>query len=576
MNTDNSNAEGPKDAADPLDVRFGLRIPMRDGATLHAALYLPREGAGRFPAIITMTPYTIQTYHSFGAYFATQGLPFLAVDCRGRGSSDGEFVCWRDDARDGHDTVEWVAAQPWCGGKVSMWGGSYAGFNQWVTAATRPPHLATIVPVAAPYPGVDFPMRTNIGYCYISTWSIYTAGRALQQTLFEDDALWKTRWTQRARLGLPFATLADEFGYKAPHLQDWLANPIQGPLYDAYNLTSEAYAALDLPILTITGHYDSDQTGALEHYRRHMALAPPAVTQHHYLVIGPWDHSGTRTPRPEIGDLKLGPTSMVDLPALHVDWYRWTMANGERPGFLEDRIAYYVMGAECWRYAPSLEAVTARHETYFLSSNGQADSIVRSGRLGCEAAHGDPDSYVYDPRGQSDTMCYMPMVMTPSQDDRRIWEQDGRHLVYHSAPFAESVEISGFFRFKGWIAIDQPCTDFQVTVYEATNDGRNIALAMDVMRARHRESLREERFVETTEPMLYDLDRFNFTSREMARGSRLRILIEPINFIGMQKNYNAPLPINEQTLADARTVTVRLFHDAAHPSALLVPIGQVR
>ncbi len=123
-------------------------------------------------------------------YFAGHGLPFLLVDVRGRGNSEGTFTPFAQEINDGYDVVEWLAKQPYCNGKVSMWGGSYAGFDQWATAKNRPPHLATIVPAAAAFPGVDFPARNNISYQYLMQWLTYTAGHALQSKLFADDQFW--------------------------------------------------------------------------------------------------------------------------------------------------------------------------------------------------------------------------------------------------------------------------------------------------------------------------------------------------------------------------------------------------
>jgi len=121
------------------------------------------------------------------------------VDVRGRGNSGGTFLPFENEGRDAHDAVEWLAAQPWSNGKVAMWGGSYAGFDQWA---------------------------------------------ALQQ-----------------------------------------------------------------------------------------------FPQRHYLVMGPWDHAGTRTPSREVGGLGFGPASLLDLNALHKAWYDWTLKDGPRPEFLEKRIA---------------------------------------------------------------------------------------------------------------------------------------------------------------------------------------------------------------------------------------------
>ena len=112
---------------------WGARVPMRDGVTLGATVYRP-AGDDPTPAVFTLTPYIADSYHDRGTYFARHGYAFVLVDCRGRGNSGGTFRPMRGEGPDGHDIVEWLAAQPWCDGSVAMWGGSYAGFDQWMTA----------------------------------------------------------------------------------------------------------------------------------------------------------------------------------------------------------------------------------------------------------------------------------------------------------------------------------------------------------------------------------------------------------------------------------------------------------
>jgi putative CocE/NonD family hydrolase len=94
-------------------------------------------------------------------YFARHGYVYVLVDVRGRGNSEGRFAPLENEGRDGYNVVEWLAKKPWCNGKVAMWGGAYAGFDQWATAKAMPPHLATIVPAAA-YPASIFrPVTTS-------------------------------------------------------------------------------------------------------------------------------------------------------------------------------------------------------------------------------------------------------------------------------------------------------------------------------------------------------------------------------------------------------------------------------
>ena len=159
-------------------------------------------------------------------------------------------------------------------------------------------------------------------------------------------------------------------------------------------------------------------------------------------------------------------------------------------------------------------------------------------------------------------------------DQRADYTHRGKQLVYHTAPFDKDTEINGFFKLAAWIAIDQPDTDLAVSVSEIRADGRSIALTNDAIRARYRENIREPKPVATRSAQRYDFEHFTFVSRQIAKGSRLRLIIAPINSISSEKNYNAPNPVAEQTIKDARVVHVTVYHDKTHPSALYVPMGQ--
>jgi uncharacterized protein len=566
-------APSTPDAAE-IDLHWGVHIPMRDGVRLSATLYTPKRATAPAPCLLSLTPYIAQGLHERGVYFASHGLPFLALDSRGRGNSEGVFRPFIQEAQDGYDAVEWLAQQPHCNGKVAMWGGSYVGYDQWATAKERPPHLATIVPVASVYPGLDFPMRNNISYPYIMQWLTLVSGRAGQDTIFDDSSFWIATDRQWFESGTPFVQLDRLVGNPSAIFQEWVAHPYPDAYWDAFSPTASQYAQLDIPILTITGSHDGDQPGALAYYRQHIAHASSAAQAKHYLVIGPWDHAGTRRPKAEFAGLKVGSASLVDLPQLHLQWYAWTLQGGPKPEFLKNRVAYYVMGAERWRYADTLEAVTARHQPLWLDSVVNATDVFRSGSLQQTRGKGAADHYLYDPRDVSGSELQPLPKEAPLVDQRLTYASSGKQLVYHSDPFESDTEISGFFRFAAWISIDQPDTDFEVSAYEIAVDGSSTYLTGDVMRARYREDLRSPRLVHTTAPLRYDFERFTFVSRQVRKGNRLRLTLRPINSFIQQKNYNSGKPVAEESIQDARPVTVRLFHDAQHPSVLYVPIGQ--
>jgi putative CocE/NonD family hydrolase len=552
-----------------------VRIPLRDGVHLSAILYLPERQAAPSPAIVTLTPYVAQSYHDQGISFASHGYPFLVVDVRGRGNSAGEFDPNVHEGRDGYDVVEWLARQPYCNGRVGMWGGSYAGHAQWNAASQLPPHLATIVPVASPRLGLDFPFRSDIGATYVMQWLTLVAGRTSQEKMFADQPYWNGQFRRWFEGGAAYRDLDRHVGNPSPIFQRWIAHAGDPAFWDAFNPTAEEYGKLELPVLTITGMYDGDQPGALMHYREHWRHATPDARARHYLVIGPWDHAGTRAPQAEFSGVKAGPRSLLDLAELHRQWYAWTLQGAQPPAFLRRNVAYYVLGADLWRYADSLDHITSHSTALYLHSQGDATDVFHSGALALAVCEGDaPDEYRHDPRDVSLAALESTIDPEDRSEQRMVHAMAGKQLVYHSGPFAADAEISGFFRFTAWISIDQPDTDFRVSIYEIGRDGNGLLLTSDARRARYRSSLREPQLVQTAEPLRYDFDNFTFVSRLVRQGSRLRLILAPIHSIFHEKNYNTGGTVAAETMKNARTVRVQLFHDREHPSALHVPFGR--
>ena len=127
-----------------------VRVPVSDGLELSANLWLPEplpgSAAATFPAILEMIPYRKDDWRaasdeSRGEWLAARGYGFCRLDVRGTGCSPGialdEYTA--RETQDGYDAVEWLAAQPWCDGKVGMWGISYGGFTSIQVAMLRPP-----------------------------------------------------------------------------------------------------------------------------------------------------------------------------------------------------------------------------------------------------------------------------------------------------------------------------------------------------------------------------------------------------------------------------------------------------
>ena len=567
------------------DLRWGVKIPMRDNVELNATLYLPKTADGsppKTPVIFTLTPYISDTYHDRAAYFASHGYAFALVDVRGRGNSAGEFEPFANEPRDGHDVVEWLAKQPFCDGKGAMWGGSYAGFDQWATAKEFPPHLVTIVPAAAAHPGLDYPSYNNIGMTYDVQWFTLTNGRAAQGNLFADSKFWRTKFLDAYKKHVVFKDLDSFIGNPSKNFQRILQHPMVDAYYDAMLPTRDQFQKLGLLILTITGQYDGDELGALTFYRDHMANASPDARAKHFLVIGPWDHAGTRAPTDEVAGVKFGRAAIVDLNDLHRQWYDWTMKAGPKPPFLRSQVAYYLLapgnsGASGeWKYADDFAALIANPKTFYLASkNSDANGVFRSGALTEMRPTDGTDKFTYNPldthRGEF-VEGVNPREKTAAIDQTFALSIGGDGLVYHTEPLANETPLIGCPEVTLWLSIDTPDVDLECDLYEVQPDGTTIALWSTPRRLRYRESLREAKLVKPGEILKCDFNPGLFVARRLMKGSRLRLIVTAVNSISWQKNYCSGGVVADETAKDARTCHVQVYHDAEHASTIRLPL----
>src|SRR5467141_260153 len=531
-----------KPAADEptVDMQWAVKIPARDGVKLNATVFMPHGQKQPLPVIFTFTPYIGDSYTDRAVYFAKHGYVYALVDVRGRGNSGGEFEPFVNEGKDGYDVVEWFAKQSYCNGKVTMWGGSYAGFDQWTVLKEFPPHLATIVPAAAAHPGVDFPFQFNIFASYDMQWLSFTSGATSNANLFGNGAYWSAKSREMYMAHTAFQEYDKLVGNTSTVFQKWLKHPTPDTYYDAMVPNAEQYKRMSVPILTITGHYDGDQPGAFTFYKRHMQFGKTEAKANHYLIIGPWDHAGTRTPKAEVGGLKFGQASLLDLNKLHTEWYDWTMKGGPKPEFLKKRVAYYVVGAEEWKYADSLESISNAAKTLYLGSDGNAGDVFRSGALtevkpGASAVM---DSWTYDPLDTRPGSAESEDDGNSLTSQRAVLNLFGEGVVYHTEPFREAIEIAGFPKLTVWLKMDVLDTDLEADLYEILPDGGSVALTSASMRARYRESLREAKPVVAGKIEKYVLDNFTFFARRAGKSSRLRLVVRSINTKGAEKTYH--------------------------------------
>jgi putative CocE/NonD family hydrolase len=264
-----------------------VRIPVSDGLELSANLWLPEPAAGAaaagdptFPAILEMIPYRKDDWRaagdeSRGEWLAARGYALCRLDVRGTGSSPGialdEYTA--RETQDGYEAVEWLASQPWCNGKVGMWGISYGGFTSIQVAKLRPPHLAAIVPMYATDDRYTADVHYIGGCVTVSELSQYAVSMVGMNALPGRAEFRGARWAEEWRERLEQTPV---------WLFEWLRQQHDGPYWRQGSLAPD-YDAIETPMLLFGGWMDSYVDPVLRMMER--CTAPRRA------IIGNWVHS---------------------------------------------------------------------------------------------------------------------------------------------------------------------------------------------------------------------------------------------------------------------------------------------
>jgi uncharacterized protein len=278
-------SSGPAAPVDPsalgVDLREHVLVPARDGVELSVNLFLPLGATGLVPVILNTDPYRKDDWSagwdlSLAAYLAEHGYAYCRLDVRGTGSSGGVALDEYTAAEtwDGHDTVEWLAAQPWCSGAVGMWGLSYGGFTSIQVAATRPPHLRAIVPIQATDDRYTDDVHYVGGAMTVSELSQYAVSQVAMNALPALQSRWGDRWLDRWRERLEATPV---------WLFEWARQQRDGPYWRQGSLAPD-YGRIEAAILHITGWMDAYLDAAV----RMQALCTSAAGRR--TIVGPWVH----------------------------------------------------------------------------------------------------------------------------------------------------------------------------------------------------------------------------------------------------------------------------------------------
>lgn len=576
-------------------VERDVPVEMRDGVILQTDVYRPAAD-GRYPVLLQRTPYNKETgglslvqTDTFRA--VRQGYAVVIQDCRGRYRSDGSFNPFLQEINDGYDAVEWCGGQPWSDGNVGMYGTSYVGATQWLAAIAAPPSLKAIAPAFTAsdyYEGWTY-QGGAFEWGFMCNWVLpflATADllRANWREGVPDYAEWRERLIDAIDGANEVAKILPLRAFPVSNtLTSYFFEWMDHPTYDAFwqeRSIERRHDRVQAPALNIAGWYDIFLAGSIDNFTGVREKgATDAARQGSRLLLGPWTH--TTPPLAQAGAVDFGARAGESLMPLSMDvdgmtlrfFDRWL--KGIDDGYDDEPpVQVFVMGEDVWRSENEWPLTRAVNTEYFLHSGGNANSIAGDGTLSTEAP-GDErsDVFLYDPHHPVPTvggqLCCYPSTLPPGAYDQRHVEARSDVLVYTTPPLAQDVEVTGPIILTLWAATSAVDTDFTGKLVDIYPDGYSRNLTDGIIRARYRQGTDQARPITPGEPTEYTVDLWS-TSNLFKAGHRIGLEVSSSNFPRFDRNLNTGHELGAD--AEMKPAIQTIFHDANHPSKVVLPI----
>lgn len=411
-----------------VTVLENVMIPMKDGIRLAATIWLPENAAAEpVPALLEYLPYrrgdwTAPRDAQRHPWYAGHGYASVRVDIRGCGDSEGVMLdeYHQQEQADGVEVIEWLAAQPWCTGKVGMFGISWGGFNSLQLAAEQPEALKAIVTVCSTddryADDVHYFGGAMLGIDMTSWAGTMLAFQCRPPAPWRVGESWETMWKERLEALQPFSEI-------------WMDHQERDD-YWRHGSVNEDYSKIKAAVMAVGGWADPYRNTV---FRLLENLESPVQG-----LIGPWSHQYpdiARTPGPTIGFLqetlrwwdywlKGIDTRIMDEPALrayHQDSVRPATFYPERPGTW--------VGLEGW---PS--AAVGR-SSFNLATDLRSLAADASGHVVVDTPqHNGADAARWFPFGNASDL----------PPDQR--SEDGRSVVFETPVLEEDINLLGFAR----------------------------------------------------------------------------------------------------------------------------------
>jgi putative CocE/NonD family hydrolase len=529
------------------DFQDDVLIKTKDGASISTIVVKKKNLSAALPSLLQFTIYARTDNRDLILLkeMVDHGYVGVIAYTRGVYRSPDSITPYEYDAKDAYAVIDWISQQPWSNGSVGMLGGSYSGFTQWAATKKLHPALKTIVPSAAGGPGFGLPMENNIFITANYEWVFHvTNHKTMDNTMYNNDARTRFRTMRSAwwEKGAAYRNIDKFDGQANPLLQRWLLHPSYDLYWQSMVPYKEDFAQINIPVLAFDGYYNDSQGSSLYYLKEHAKYKPNAQD---YLIIGPYSHFGAqRGGDKQVYGVDNHPNALFDYKKITFQWFDYILKGAEKPSFLKDRINYFSVGENEWRYASSLKEMSDTNLKLFLT-NDKTNNAYQLKTKAPNKLNG--------------------LLQTVDLKDRKIIQGDfypdplvkkelsvGDAFTYVSVPMARDVLINGEFTGEMVVSINKADMDYGVRLYELQANGEYVHLSYVLQRASYTKDSSQRQLLIPNKITTLPINGARLISKLIKKGSRFVVYVDINKNPFAQLNYGTGKDVSDETMDDAK------------------------
>ena len=617
-----------------ITVMEDVMIPMRDNIRLATDVYLPSKHGvpiqEPLPVILERTPYNKRALDAVERncrYFTRRGYIYAFQDCRGCFNSEGDFDFLWQEGPDGYDTIEWIASQPWCNGKIGTTGTSYAGWVQNALAIYNPDHLTCMWVNQAASNGYTSSLRHNGALeLRFLTWLYWHAAINTNTELKNDSSIIEalnnidTRiLLSKMPLDISKTPLSIAPGYKQRAI-DLLTQGDFNDLWKSPSINFQLYwdNFADVPTVFSSSWYDSYTRANIENY---VALSKRNKGPYR-LIMGSWLHGDLTMADTSSGNIDLGPKAPINYNEERLRWFDHWLKEIDNGVEKDKEVRLFTMGkgnglknidgrlnhGGYWREEREWPLNQTQYVNFYLQPDGTLHANSPSEKHSSTTYSFNPNDpvptiggnisslstlrslsgYTGDPSVLPQAVRVESIVSTGGWN-QRILENTYRWnpeygiplssrkvvLVFKTPPLLKDVEVTGPLVVNLWISSSAPDTDFTaklIDFYPPTADypeGFALNISDSIFRMRYRDSWEKPALMVAEKIYSVTITLYP-TSNIFVKGHSIRLDISSSNFPRFDINPNTGEPLGQNTYTQSALNTIH--HNIEYPSHVTLPI----